>query len=271
MPGRYVRDQFRITPRPGGIIPAAPVRLYDPAKRGDKITWSRHDPNELPEPTLAFLDLQDLDLDDVGMVLEFCKTHGPVLRRFDDRRLGVRVPETIDSKTSRIVARNTIGDVVGHLRLVQAAAVNAMDMLEGIPTDVWARPALTSVPYLPGGVPPLPLVVNAGLDAYRPALEWDPQYLGDDNPRPREQDRWFSPRPDLFSALCLQVFNAVAAGRSPLVCANETCGRRFFVQQGRAEYRQHRTSGVKFCTDRCARAQAQREYRRRQKQEGSRP
>ena len=48
-------------------------------------------------------------------------------------------------------------------------------------------------------------------------------------------------------------------------CANETCDRWFHVQEGRAEKRAPRKAGVLYCTVRCARAQAQREYRRRQK------
>ncbi|MET9503555.1 hypothetical protein ABZY42_17815 [Streptomyces sp. NPDC006622] len=45
--------------------------------------------------------------------------------------------------------------------------------------------------------------------------------------------------------------------------ANETCRRSFVRQRGRAAYGQNRTSGIKYCT----RAQAQREHRRRHKQQ----
>lgn len=46
-------------------------------------------------------------------------------------------------------------------------------------------------------------------------------------------------------------------------CANETCGRWFTLQEGRAEKGQHKKVGVMYCTSKCARAQAQRDYRRR--------
>jgi hypothetical protein len=69
----------------------------------------------------------------------------------------------------------------------------------------------------------------------------------------------------LYAICALELFNHIIENAEYHICANERCLRTFVHQQGRAEKGPHRSSGVKYCSPSCARATAQREYRRRRR------
>ncbi|MFJ5551212.1 hypothetical protein [Streptomyces sp. NPDC093225] len=69
--------------------------------------------------------------------------------------------------------------------------------------------------------------------------------------------------PTIHSVAFLQLYNHLAENAVIRECANETCRRAYVRQRGRAEYGQNRTTGTKYCTRECARAQC--EHRRRRK------
>jgi hypothetical protein len=67
----------------------------------------------------------------------------------------------------------------------------------------------------------------------------------------------------LLDALVIQLFNDVAAGVTYKSCANENCGELFVDQINSKGKRHSRKTGTLYCSPRCAKAQAQRNYRRR--------
>jgi hypothetical protein len=67
----------------------------------------------------------------------------------------------------------------------------------------------------------------------------------------------------VYTAGMLQLVNDLAAGETVRTCANERCRRQFVRQLGRSTYGGHRRTGTLYCSSTCARAQYQREKRRR--------
>jgi hypothetical protein len=109
------------------------------------------------------------------------------------------------------------------------------------------------------------------LDAWRNFIRFTSAALRDfhvrvelesiDRPEPPDET-------SLYSAAMLQLVNDLAANETVRTCANETCGRPYVRQLGRSTYGGHRREGTRYCTSTCARAQYQREKRRRDRAAG---
>jgi hypothetical protein len=72
----------------------------------------------------------------------------------------------------------------------------------------------------------------------------------------------------LYQTCALELFNHIVESATYKRCQNERCPRAgvlFVRQQGRSKYGHHRLKGVKYCSHECARAQVQREYRRKKR------
>lgn len=146
-----------------------------------------------------------------------------------------------------------------HLRAAQALARHVLVFLEGGSDDdlltAWnagdyiPRDAITNVWSL------WETTMNRGLAAY-------PVHVSAFAETPASN----KPTPTLYTACCLQLARYLrsAAPSEMFVkrCANERCGQPFTKQRGDAKYG-HRSRGVLYCSTQCAKAQSERERRRR--------
>lgn len=237
-------------------IPIPPVPWRDVTVKDGWLTW--HPPEETREiPEELFLrELLDLDVDDQDAVIDFVRWHGMIGARFHE--VG-----TLPAEAQAIVARppplntfwNHAVDVEWHLRTGRALTRHWLAELAGDPpAEAWS-----SEGFMPGYELDTDWArmeffnhLNYGLRHYQLMVVPD--------------DAGQGPVGDLFGGLCLQLANHIAEQAIARVCGH--CGRPFVRQLGGAGYGQYRMEGVIYCTPKCARARAAREYRRRKK-EGS--
>jgi hypothetical protein len=109
-------------------------------------------------------------------------------------------------------------------------------------------------------------ILNAALTPYHAHVNSDPALTG--------ALTGGRPMPTLYQACALQIYNYIVEGVPFSRCANETCRGLFTKQRGRAQYGEdnggwNRSKGVKYCSHRCAKAQSERERRRRLRREAT--
>lgn len=269
-------ERFHITPWPGVPVPVPPVArvaLTGAKPRGwlfvrtSSLRWE-------PIPDELFLrGLLDLGLDDRSIV-RFLDDHGMIAVGGLERLFGADHEPVPDKPPG---AACHLEDARYLLRTARALVRHWLAYLDGSdPLQAWVQEDIglhlssksRSITAENAAWSAFVDTLNRALAPFHPRVEV---------PRRRGLSRSEvlgltagAPMPGLYSALCLQLLNFITEGLPARQCANETCGRLFVRQLGGARHGQHRTQGVRFCTPACAKAQAMRELRRRQRKEQER-
>lgn len=275
---RYGRSRFRPTVWPGTPIPVPPLSPVDHVEVVDDwILWPMQDPKKKPmvelPPDFYLRELMDLDLDDLGAIAELVSQYGYFcafqLEDLDDaaKHVDKKIPVEAPEKWKFINGHHR-ENIILHLQTAQRAieiwtASQTEGGLEELTEELVTEAALHQIwndlpehktladvqgIYIQDLLDDLTATLNAALGRFSVGI-------GD----------LASRQPTIYSVSFLQMYNHITEGAILLGCANEPCGKLFVRQRGRATFGQHRTTGVKYCSNSCARAQGQRELRRRRR------
>jgi hypothetical protein len=283
--------RFRITTWPDQPLPHPP-----PSERlAHRITphgmvvpdWEKglqpHSPRWSEE---SYLELVATDLDDVDAILTFVSEYGALgtrsgraaqnglrLAGFFYLDAATQIAEELDDEHFKIAEADGLHVGMGEtLNEFRWGALCIRDLVSGwriaqgeldAETHRWESPVWEIAKH-PGDEAPwesptgaaslLTAGLSFGMECFAPVVRsgWE-----EDREIPIFDDHW------AYEVCCLELFNHIVEHATYRHCANETCSRLFVRQRGRAEHGQYRTRGVKYCSTECARAQAQRQYRRR--------
>ncbi len=266
----HEQSRFPVTLWPASVLAPVPVARWSPlvldhdGKR--ELEWRGPlEPKELPAEWVL-RQLADTDLDDDDAVLELLGEYGVITWPYFDP---TSIPPARYPLLAHLPGEDDHGDWWEHrdgatvedarwwLKTARAlAGLWREAALDGDPANAWLTEG-----FHPGlgdkGVcwAQFTLALNLGLKPYRAHAELTTE----------PGVTYGQPRAGLYSAACLQVFNLIVEEATARRCENATCGRVFVHQLGGSIYGQHRTKGLRFCSPTCARAETQRQYRRRRK------
>ena len=283
-----MRVRFRPTLWPGTTIKVPTLRpMHNVEVQGDWIVWPPQiGPGSIELPQDFYLrELMDIDPADLEAAADMMRNYG-ILFDFDqkglekDRRIKLPDSEPISSEDPFNGFHKE--EIRVHIETAQYAirtwlalqSPNSYEALEEL-----VAPELSDEAYehfkkhsSPGGnksrerfkelvlavrMADLDFILNAALSVISVGIVRDP--FGEASGLPGYHT--------VYSSSFLQLYNHMAEEATVRHCANEPCGRPFVRQRGRARFEQHRTEGIMYCTRECARAQAQRELRRRRRNE----
>jgi hypothetical protein len=261
--------RFPLTLWPGTAVPVPAVSRFADVKLDVGGYLLFQDPVEQVElpPELCLRELFELDTASNDDVLQFLRCYGVLGRRFVGLLPVGGAPAQPPEFRMAPHATNHVRDAALFLKTARALTRHWIAVDEGTEIrEAWAAEMWGDEGYkLRIGTAGalwdwFVRSMNEGLRAFTVRVEY---------PITTTSDVRFTlglPRPDLYSALCLQLANHIAEGLSVRRCQNETCNRRFVRQHDGARHKQNRTIGVMYCSKSCANSQWQREHRRRTRQ-----
>lgn len=295
----YDPSQFRISLWPSGRVPTPTVTGWDLEVRGEVLFFGMPATFDVSVPEEYLLrDLFTIDLTDLGSLADFSARFGPISGLGDTRDVLALLPR-YETQTFAGIQGGGIAQVLEgqraeanlgrdsdyavpawlvaqHLRVLRSLILHWEAHREGSGAGLlsaWTGEGFTEPKNNYDAWRRFEDHLNSALRPYHAHMEIAvlnslPDEFGPLGYKPPDEFGLlgYKPKPPVYSVLALQMWNLVVEDLPIKRCGNETCGQRFLRQEGRARYGQSRLSGVMYCSKSCARAQANRVYRRRRRQ-----